>query len=81
MHIDRLQLLKILVFLAAAASCASSNAQENVADVYSDLSQTEVDTIETERPVSLNSPESANRDVVYGSTLTADGRLEMSFND
>lgn len=80
MHIDRLQLLAAIGFLAAAASCAPNAAHNSLAEANSAPSPTDGDTAEIERPVSFNLPESANRDSDDGSTLTADGRLGIWFN-
>jgi Outer membrane protein beta-barrel domain len=81
MHIDRLQLLAAITFLAAAASCAPNVAQKNFAEDYSGPSQMEGDVAEIERPVSFDVPEPANRDADQGSALTVDGRFGMWFNE
>jgi hypothetical protein len=81
MHIDRLQLLAAIGFLAAAASCAPNVTQKNFPEDYSGPSQSEADAAKIERPVSFNLPEPANRDADYGSALAADGRVGMWFNE
>ncbi|NNE83519.1 MAG: outer membrane beta-barrel protein [Alphaproteobacteria bacterium] len=81
MHIDRLQLLAAIGFLAAATSCAPNVAQKKFTEIHSGPSQTEVDSVEIERPVSFDVPGPATHGADQGSALPPEGRFGMWFNE
>jgi hypothetical protein len=81
MHIDRLQLLAAIGFLAVATSCAPNVAQKKFTDAHSRPFQTKSESIEIERPVSFDVRKPADRDANHGSSVTADGRFGMWFNE
>ena len=81
MRFDRLQLLAAISFLAVVNACAPNAVVNDFAKVSSASSQTEVDKVEADQPVSFNLPESANSDVDSNSAMTVDGHFGMWFND